>query len=791
VSSSVRSLTWIWPFASRELEQWRARAAKIPDVPLREDALLAISRKRENAQGAALFCILPKRRHPQLLRLLVAYQTLWDFLDNVSERGAGAGKENGYRLHRALVDALDPAAPLTDYYRRHPWREDGGYLHELVTACRRYCLALPSYRQIRPLLLRGVRLCAIQGLNHVLDERQRTAELKAWSERAALTEHQLQWFEITAAASAFLPHVLLALAAEPSCPALELERAHDAYFPLMALCIAMLDSYADAVEDGINDAHSYIAHYGDMQAAVERLSEVISMTVNGMAKLANTHRHTLIASCMIAMYLSAGTCGTAQTPAMARELASAGGSLTRLLVPGARLWRAGEHRRAARARRNAKQDARRVGPAGMRAPAPIQTLLFWRAPFGFLRHCRQRYGGRFTLRATSHPPLVFLTEPNEIRALMATSEDVLRPGEGGAAVKPIVGGRSFMLSDEGEHRVIRRRVLSAFNVHAVAQHAGMVTEVVEREVASWPTDTAVALYPKLRAMTLEVILRTITGSFEASLDERLRRLHDRVLAMLSVTASPVFVEPHLRHGPGRRVWQNFLNHRQEVDELLHELIDERAAARAADVLGILMAPKPDGSQTSCQQVRDNVMSIILAGHETTASQLAWAFQLLAHNPGVQNRLAMEIQERASDEYLTATIQEVLRHRCVFVFAIPRAVASSVELGGCVYEAPAQLLPCTHLLHHDPRIYSEPDLFRPERFIEEPPDPRTWLPWGGGRKRCPGLHLAMLEMKTVLRTVLARMTVERAAGKLERPAWRSVIVTPHAGSRVVLRPRHRN
>ena len=162
------------------------------------------------------------------------------------------------------------------------------------------------------------------------------------------------------------------------------------------------------------------------------------------------------------------------------------------------------------------------------------------------------------------------------------------------------------------------------------------------------------------------------------------------------------------------------------------------------------------------------MSLILAGHETTASQLAWAFQLLAHNPRVQRRLIEEIDQDTDDVYLTATIQEVLRHRPVFLFTIPRAVKQPIEIGGWTYRPPVHLLGCIYLLHHDPDVYPEPDEFRPERFLEGQPSPYTYLPWGGGRRRCPGSHLALLEMKTVLRAVLETMTVSPASRRMERP-----------------------
>jgi cytochrome P450 len=376
--------------------------------------------------------------------------------------------------------------------------------------------------------------------------------------------------------------------------------------------------------------------------------------------------------------------------------------------------------------------------------------------------------------------------------MMTAAEGVLRPGEGGATVSPIVGERSFMLSDGEEHRLGRKTVVASFHARAVEQHTDTIVEAAKRATASWPTDKVVALHPRLRSLTLEVILRTLTGRLAGPLDRRTLALHGRILEMLTITASPVFVEPRLRHGPGRRIWQKFLSHRVRVDELLAELIEDRIRLEdsSGDVLEQLITMCPAGSPVSRRQVRDNAMSLILAGHETTAAQLAWAFQLLAHNPAVCGRLHEEIDDGTSEQYLTATVQEVLRHRCVFVFAIPRAVAKPVEFGSRTYHPPAHLLACIYLLHHDARIYQDPYAFRPERFLEAPPDPRTWIPWGGGRKRCPGLHLAMLEMKAVLRTVLATRTIHPASRHMERPRWRSVIVTPHAGSRVILRARRR-
>jgi cytochrome P450 len=395
---------------------------------------------------------------------------------------------------------------------------------------------------------------------------------------------------------------------------------------------------------------------------------------------------------------------------------------------------------------------------------------------------------------TSFPRLVFLWDPADVKAMLTAPAEVLHPGEGGAAITPIVGPDSFMLLDEDEHLHERRIVLPVLQRRVISKETDWVVDVVRRAVSLWPRDVSFSLHPRLRALTLEVILRRIFTWRERGPDDRSLILRDGLLAMLDVTKSPAFPVPVLRHGPGRMTWRRFLRDRSDVDKLIHALIDERREMNGAgreDALAVLMAAhNSDGMPMARAQLRDNVMSLILAGHETTASQLAWAFQLLAHNPVVQERLIEEIDAGGDDEYLTATIQEVLRHRPVFLFAIPRAVKQPIEIGGWMYEPPAHLLACIYLLHHDPDIYPQPDEFRPERFLEGQPSPQTWLPWGGGRKRCPGSHLAMLEMKTVLRTALESMTVNPASRRMERPRWRSVIVTPHAGSRVVLRGRER-
>lgn len=409
----------------------------------------------------------------------------------------------------------------------------------------------------------------------------------------------------------------------------------------------------------------------------------------------------------------------------------------------------------------------------------------WRWPLQYLAHCRASLGSCFTLSTTGHPPLVFLSEERDVRAMLSAPPDVLHPGEGGSAVSPIVGDQSFMVLDGDEHLRGRRLVSRPFDRRHGIEHQALAVQVAERAIASWPRGRPVAMLPLLRALTLEVILRV---AISPDSDAQLRWVRDRVLAMMDFNASPTLTEAALRYAPiGRRQWRRFLAARSEVDRIIGDLIiaRRRSGEHRDDVLGLLVGARDeDGAPLPAQRIRDDLMSVILAGHETTASQLAWTFQLLAHHPAPADRVLDE--REGADPYLRAVVLESLRHRPVFLFTIPRAVVAPFEVGGWAFETGAHLLGCIYLMHHDPACVAEPDRFIPERFLATPPDPAAWLPWGGGRKTCPGRHLALIEMQTVLRVALTRLRVAPAADRMERARWRGVIVTPHRGGEVILR-----
>jgi cytochrome P450 len=428
-------------------------------------------------------------------------------------------------------------------------------------------------------------------------------------------------------------------------------------------------------------------------------------------------------------------------------------------------------------------------PPGPRAPRSVQTLALWTRTIPLLERCRARYGKRFTLRLLQTPPFVHLSDPAEAKEVFTAPPDVLHPGEGAQVLEPVVGASSVILLDESAHLSQRKLMLPAFHGERMEALRGVLEEVTEREVAGWPLGEPFELHPRLQALTLEVILRAVFGLDEG---ERLDMLRDRLTRILEFGSSPASLLPFLQRG---RVWNDFVAGRAEVDRLLFDLIDERRAEENGDdrddVLAMLLAARhEDGSTMSKQELRDELMTLLVAGHETTASELSWAFERLARTPRVVRELTAAVDSGNGDAYVTATTQETLRHRPVLPQAAPRLVKRPVEIGGFLYPEGVCLAANSYLIHHDPAIYPDPYEFRPERFLDEPPGTYTWIPFGGGRRRCLGASFAMLEMKVVLRAVFARAEPVPAAGVTEGSRRRSITLSPRRGATTVLRARTR-
>jgi cytochrome P450 len=422
-------------------------------------------------------------------------------------------------------------------------------------------------------------------------------------------------------------------------------------------------------------------------------------------------------------------------------------------------------------------------------PSALQTLGWWTRPIAFLERARESYGKRFTIRLLGSPPFVMLADPEHVKEVFTAAPEVLHPGEGAAILEPVVGANSVILLDERAHLAQRKLMLPAFHGEKMERLSGLVAEVAEREIESWPRGEAIPLHPRLQGLTLEVILRAVFGLDPGP---RLDALRDKLTEILDFGARPSSLLPILQlqlggHGPQAR----FDRLKAQADALIFELIDERRAdpGDRDDVLAMLLdARHEDGSPMSDEELRDELMTLLVAGHETTASALAWAFERLARAPRVLARLTGEVAAGDGDAYLTATVHETLRSRPVLPNAAPRLVKEPVEIGGWEYPPGACLVANTYLIHHDSEIYADPYEFRPERFLDEQPGTYTWIPFGGGRRRCLGASFALLEMKLVLRAVLERSDMHAGRDGLELTRRRSITISPGRGAETVLERR---
>jgi cytochrome P450 len=429
---------------------------------------------------------------------------------------------------------------------------------------------------------------------------------------------------------------------------------------------------------------------------------------------------------------------------------------------------------------------------GPRRPPLMNLIGLWKRPTAYLEQLRSRYGKRVMLTLPFQGPVVLISDPADVKDILTAPPDAVHPGEGARILEPILGAYSVILLDGAEHMTQRKLMLPAFHGEKMQRLAGLMERLTEAETSAWPTDVPLALHSHLQRLTLEIILRTVFGLDEG---QRLDDLRESLTELLEFSESPLSIMPALQRIVGRfGRWRRFGELLVRTDELIFAEIEERRRERHAgrdDVLTLLLdARHEDGSPMTDQELRDELMTALVAGHETTASELAWAFERLARDPRVRGRLVAELDAADGDEYLMATIHETLRARPVVPAPEPRLVMEPIEVNGIRYPAGITLLVSAYLLHHDPELYPDPYTFSPERFLGRAPGTYSWIPFGGGRRRCLGASFALQEMKIVLRTVLARYEVAPADSTAERVQRRSITFSPAGGATVVLRERVR-
>jgi cytochrome P450 len=427
---------------------------------------------------------------------------------------------------------------------------------------------------------------------------------------------------------------------------------------------------------------------------------------------------------------------------------------------------------------------------GPRVPAVIQGFRYSRDPLGFFMRLQRRYGDIFKISFPYFRHIVFVADPEIVKRVFTGDPARFHAGEANATVlEPALGPSSVLTLDGGEHLRQRKLLLPPFHGQSVVRYGDLIREITERDVETWPVGRPFSIRPHTQRITLGVILRAVFGVRD---EQRYRRATELVDAFAARSNLPTQI-PALRRNLGPfSPWSRFLRARDTLDAFIYEEIAARRAepdvVEREDVLSLLLrATDEDGEPMSDKELRDELVTVIGAGHETTATALAWALERLLRTPRVMARLRESI-EGGEDDYLDATIKETLRARPVVV-DVARKLTAPAEIGG--YELPAGtfVLPSIAAMHYREDLYPQPHEFRPERFLDGKTNQYAWIPFGGGVRRCIGAAFAQYEMRVVLRAMLERTELRAADPGPERAKIRNITLAPANGTRVVLE--HRN
>lgn len=436
-------------------------------------------------------------------------------------------------------------------------------------------------------------------------------------------------------------------------------------------------------------------------------------------------------------------------------------------------------------------------PGGSRLPGTLQSLQWFRDPVRFMQRGRERHGPIFRVRLGALKRCVFVAEPDAAWEVLTGSPELMRMGSTNGIFRPVLGDRSLFLLDGPEHRRHRSLIMPTFHRGAVRRFSGLVGELAAREVATWPVDEPFAIQSRMRAVTLEMIFRVVIGVVGGDRDERLRKLIDELLEMVQ---NPIAVLPAFqRELGGRTPFARLMALVAEIEKLLYLEIGERrhdpSKADRDDVLSLLLRPAShEPGFMSDREVRDELLTLLIAGHETTATALAWSFERLLRHPAALARVVDELARGADGAYLDAVVRESMRQRPVLPITA-RKLSAPIRLGGYTFPKGWTLMPCIFLIHNDPAVYTHPERFDPDRFLsDDPPSNRVWLPFGAGPRHCIGSSLSLMAVKVVLRTVLERVELRPERAEPERIVRRNFTLGPELGARVVcsrrLEPRER-
>jgi cytochrome P450 family 135 len=434
-------------------------------------------------------------------------------------------------------------------------------------------------------------------------------------------------------------------------------------------------------------------------------------------------------------------------------------------------------------------------PPGPRAPALVQTLAWALAPTWVMDRCARTLGESFTVTFfPSGMKLVLVSDPEAVKTVFTAPPEVAPSGAANSPVAPVMGSHSVIVLTGPEHLRQRKLLLPPFHGERMREYEQVIVEATRRDMAAWPVGSPMRLHERTRAITLEVILRAVFG-VEA---ERMDRVRTAVGALLVPVHPLTILRMALRTPSRERPGGAFGEALDRLDAVIYEELVRRRSredlAERTDILSLLMqARDEDGAPMTDAELRDELVTLLLAGHETTATSVAWAIERLARHPDKLKRLLAEIDAGpdGGEEYMMAVVNETLRVRPVVPIVV-RMLQDELQVGPYTLPAGTRVTPSIYLTNRNPRVYEDPEAFRPERFMDSAPETFSWIPFGGGIRRCIGAAFAQLEMKLILRTVLSELEPTLPRGRRWRAGeWnrrRAITLVPAAGARVVWRKR---
>ncbi len=433
-------------------------------------------------------------------------------------------------------------------------------------------------------------------------------------------------------------------------------------------------------------------------------------------------------------------------------------------------------------------------PPGPRFGASFQTAAWITRPGPFMQRCQRRYGDAFTLRIHNERPWVILADPEHIKSVFGGDPAVLCAGEANTILRPVVGRHSVVVLDEPAHLVQRKLMLPMFHGEQISSFATLIGEVAAQNVAGWPRGEPLELWPRMQEITLDVIVEAVFGSAT----DRVRGLRDLLRETINWATDPRRLGVSAAIGAARteRI-RSFRRRMADVDAaILNEIRTSRAEPEDAGARSILAqlvrARYEDGSAMSDGELRDELITLLVVGHETTASALAWAFERLVRHPDVLASLRGELQadggrdaasKLKSGSYLDAVIRETLRLRPVLPIVV-RMLRRPIQVGDHHLPAGVGVAPSIYLAHRREEVYPDPAAFRPERFLGSASGTYTFIPFGGGTRRCLGASFAMMEMSIVIATVVRMVDLVVVDQRPERPVRRSIALAPSRGAAAV-------